>query len=112
MITFISLYGCWVNIRKGESECYILLFCPQVLHATNLMKMWDWKVKQKYILIKDNNLVVTLANQKFKFDVSKIERLFYHFSTRLTGLTSELRHSQNPSEPIYPHFTCKFWSAN
>ena len=77
MIFFISLYGNWSNVRKGESGCYILLFCPQILHATNLMKVGYWKVKQKYLLIKDDNVVVTFENQRLKFDVSKIERLFF-----------------------------------
>ena len=77
MIFFISLYGNFANVRKGESGCYILLFCPQIPHGTNLMKVWDWKVKQKYLAVKDDNVVVTFANQKLKFHASKIERLFY-----------------------------------
>ena len=40
----------WVDVGKGESGCYILLFCHQILHATNLME-----VKQEYLLIKDDN---------------------------------------------------------
>ena len=76
MIFFFSSYGNWVNVRKGESGCYILLFCPQILHAINLMKVWDLRLKQKYLL-RDDNVVKTFANQKLKFDVSKTERLFY-----------------------------------
>ena len=42
------------------------------------MKVWDWSFKQKLILlIKDDEVVVTFANQKLKFDVRKTERLFY-----------------------------------
>ena len=40
------------------------------------MKVWDLKLKQKYLL-RDDNVVKTFANQKLKFDVSKTERLFY-----------------------------------
>ena len=75
LIFFISSYGNWVNVRKAESRCYIL-FCLQILHATNLMKVCDSKFKQEYLLIQDDNVVVTFANQKLKFNVSKIERLF------------------------------------
>ena len=77
MIFFISSYSNWIDVRKGESGCYILIFCPQILHVANLMKVWDRKLKQKYLLIRDDNVVVTFANQKLKFGVSKIERLFY-----------------------------------
>ena len=34
----------------------------------------NWK---KYLVIRDDNVGVTFANQKLKFDVSKIEKLFY-----------------------------------
>ena len=77
MTYFISSYGNWVNVRKRESGCYILLFYPKILHATNMMKVWDWKLKEKYLLIRYDNVVATFANQKLKFDVSKIEKLFY-----------------------------------
>ena len=32
-------------------------------------------MRQKYLLIRNDNVVLTFANQKLKFDVSKIERL-------------------------------------
>ena len=41
------------------------------------MKVWDWKFKQNYLLIGDDNVVVTFANQKLKFDVSKIESFVF-----------------------------------
>ena len=63
MIFFISSYGNWVNVRKGERECYILLFCLKILPATNLIKVWIENLKQKYLLIGDDNVVVTFANQ-------------------------------------------------
>ena len=74
---FILSYGNWVNVKKIESGLYILCFCLHILHATNLMKVWNWSFKQKYLLIKDNNVVVTFANQKLKFDIRRTERLFY-----------------------------------
>ena len=77
LIFFISLYGNWFNVKKIESGFYILCFCLHILHVTNLMKVWNWSFKQKYLLIKDNNVVVTLANQKLKFDVRRSEILFY-----------------------------------
>lgn len=48
--------------------------------------------------------VVAFANQKVKFDVSKIQRCFFNhlpFPSRLTGL-------QKPPEPGYPNFIPKF----
>ena len=77
LIFFISSYGNWFNVKKIESGFYILCFCLHILHVTNLMKVWNWSFKQKYLLIKDNNVVVTLANQKLKFDVRRSEILFY-----------------------------------
>ena len=77
LIFFFLSHGNWVNVRKRKNRCYILLFCPQILHATNLIEVWDWKFKQKYLLIKDDNVTVTFVNKKLKFDVSKIGRLFY-----------------------------------
>ena len=77
MIFFIWSYGNRVNVRKEESGFHILLYCRQILHATNLMKVWDLSFKQKYFLIKDDNVVVTFANEKLKVDVSNIARLFY-----------------------------------
>ena len=77
LIFFISSYGNWVNVKKIESGFYILCFCLHILYATNLMKVWNWSFKQKYLLIKDDNVVVTLANQKLKFDVRRTEILFY-----------------------------------
>ena len=77
LIFFISSFGNWVNVKKIESGFFILYFCLHMLHATNLMKVCDWSFKQKYLLIKDDNVVVTFANQKLKFNVRKTERLFY-----------------------------------
>ena len=77
LIFFISSHGNWFNVKKIESGFYILCFCFNILHATNLMKVWNWSFKQKYLLIKDDNVVVTLANQKLKFDVRRTEILFY-----------------------------------
>ena len=77
LIFFISLHGNWFNVKKIESGFYILCFCLNILHATNLMKVWNWSFKQKYLLIKDDNVVLTLANQKLKFDVRRTEILSY-----------------------------------
>ena len=77
LIFFISSHGNWFNVKKIESGFYILCFCLHILHATNLMKVWNWSFKQKYLLIKDDNVVLTLANQKLKFDVRRTEILFY-----------------------------------
>ena len=77
LIFFISSFGNWVNVKKIESGFFILYFCLHMLHATNLMKVCDWSFKQKYLLIKDDNVVVTFANQKLTFDFRRTERLFY-----------------------------------
>ena len=91
LIFFISSYGNWVNVKKIESGFYILFFCPHILHVTNLMKVWDWSFKQKYLLIKDDDLVVTFANQKHNLMLGELKDYFVNqlcFSSRLTGLTS------------------------
>ena len=59
-------------LEKEKVGVIVFFSVPQILHATNLMKAWDWKFKQKYLLIRNDNAVVTFANQKLKFDVSKI----------------------------------------
>ena len=86
-------------LKKIKSEFYNIFFCPHILHATNLIKVWDWSFKQKYLLIKDDNVVKTFANQKLKVDVRKIERWFYMnqlcFSSRLTSLTSMMSFQKN-----------------
>ena len=67
----------WLMLEKGKVGFTNLCFCPQILHAANLLKVWDWSFKQKYILMKDENVVVAFANQKIKLVVSKIEKWFY-----------------------------------
>ena len=106
MIFFISSYGNWVNVNKTESGFYILCFCPHILHATNLMKVWDWSFKQKYLLIKDNNLVVKFANQKHNLMLGELKDYFINqlcFSSRLTGLTSMMSF-QKSSKVSVPAF--------
>ena len=65
LIFFISSCGNWFNVKKIEGGFCIVFFCLHILHITNLMKVWNWSFKQKYLLIRDDNVVVTLANQKF-----------------------------------------------
>ena len=106
LIFFISSYGNWVNVKKIESGFYILFFCPHILHATNLMKVWDWSFKQKYLLIKDDDLVVTFANQKHNLMLGELKDYFINqlcFSSRLTGLTSMMsfQKSSKVSAPAF-----------
>ena len=106
LIFFISSYGNWVNVNKIESGFYILCFCPHILHATNLMKVWNWSSKQKYLLIKDNNLVVKFANQKHNLMLGELTDYFINqlcFSSRLTGLTSMMSF-QKSSKVSVPAF--------
>ena len=58
-------------LEKKKVGVIFFFSVTKILHATNLME-----VKQEYLLIKDDN---DICNQKLKFDVSKIERLFYQF---------------------------------
>ena len=106
LIFFISLYGNWVNFKKIESGFCILCFCPHILYATNLMKVWDWSFKQKYLLIKDDNLVATFANQKHNLMLGEQKDHFINqlcFSSRLTGLTSMMSF-QKSSKVSVPAF--------
>ena len=62
----------------------------------------SWKcgtdnLNKKYLLINDSNVVMTFANQKLKFNASKIEKLFINesrLSSRLPCLSSKWCHSQ------------------
>ena len=104
MIFFFSSYGNWVNVRKGESGYYILLFCPQILLATNLVNVWDWKLKQKYLLIREMIMLLRhLQIRNSDLMLAKLKDYFINqfcFSSRLTGLEC---HFQKHSGPLYQH---------
>ena len=54
---------------------------------------------------------MTFANQKLNFDLSKIERLFYQSASFFKKINwSNFQNSRKPPEPVYLHFTRKFYS--
>ena len=49
-----------------------------ILTPNSISNKFDKSVRLKInLLMKDENVVVTIVKQKLKFDVSRIERLFY-----------------------------------